>query len=39
MCYIRKFFCDVVGDICDFAGFGYEATRWYLRGANAMIRR
>ena len=39
MARMKKFFCDVVGDILDITGHGYEATRWYLRGANAMIRR
>ena len=36
MAYVKKLFCDIVGDLCDFAGADYDAARWYLRGANYM---
>lgn len=36
MARIKKFVCDCIGDLYDFAGADYEAARWYLRGANYM---
>ena len=31
---IGRVTCNLIGDFLNLLGYGYNATRWYLRGAN-----